>query len=374
MRKLVRIIVAGTLCSQGLSPIAAQQAEPSPIHDPSPAPPPFAFERDLSLDPDQTGTGNVFAPILSAANEEGGSAWIPVAKSWEPGSELRVCFYSNDDSLNAFVASHAVSWNAVGANIKLDFGSMSAPRRCAPSVGAAIRVSFNNQNANFSRYGVDSMVSPPFWNTPSLHLDLTTVRGPRARGIILHEFGHALGLFHEHQKPVSDGCEKEFDWPRVYQDSLKYQGWDGAMVNSQFRPILNFYGYAMNEGIDLSSVMLYAMTPSNFLKGADSHCYLAQQNDEISEADAGVLRAAYTSGFWKSHGLDLGRAIASARDSGQSAVARALALYSLPKKKLDNISKVYATEQQLGFVPGPGKNARTQLQDTLDAAVNVAKQ
>ena len=38
---------------------------------------------------------------------------------------------------------------------------------------------------------------------------------PRFTGIILHEWGHALGLHHEHQSPAS-GCNSEYDWPKLY--------------------------------------------------------------------------------------------------------------------------------------------------------------
>ena len=31
------------------------------------------------------------------------------------------------------------------------------------------------------------------------------------RGVILHEFGHALGFEHEHQHPTQ-GCDAEFRW------------------------------------------------------------------------------------------------------------------------------------------------------------------
>ena len=33
--------------------------------------------------------------------------------------------------------------------------------------------------------------------------------------IVIHEFGHALGLEHEHQSPFSS-CENEFKWDVIY--------------------------------------------------------------------------------------------------------------------------------------------------------------
>ena len=41
------------------------------------------------------------------------------------------------------------------------------------------------------------------------------------RGTILHEFGHALGLIHEHQSPASGG----FEWDREEVLSPLLNGW-----------------------------------------------------------------------------------------------------------------------------------------------------
>lgn len=336
-------------------------------------PPGYAFERSLPDDPEETGQPSVFTPVIAAANEEAGSAWIPRVKTWTPESVLRVCFYSNLNDLNRFVAMHGKAWNDVEANIRLDFGSSNRPRQCAPGVDAAIRVDYNNQGANFSKYGVDSMVSVYFWDRASMQLDISTVQGPNARSVIIHEFGHALGMFHEHQKPVENGCESEFNWSRVYESSYRYQGWDRAMVDSQFRQITDFYDVALNLEIDRSSVMLYAMNPDEFLSGADSHCYIPYSNSEISLMDAEVLRAAYAPSSWAGYAASVQRDIAGARDSGKTAVARALALYILPKARLDEIAAAYEAEKSLGFNPAPGEAASDQLIDALDGMVAGAQ-
>ncbi len=56
--------------------------------------------------------------------------------------------------------------------------------------------------------------------------------------VSLHEFGHALGLLHEHQSPESK-CENEFDWPRVHSYAKRNWGWDEATVKDNFSPYIS---------------------------------------------------------------------------------------------------------------------------------------
>ncbi len=56
-------------------------------------------------------------------------------------------------------------------------------------------------------------------------------------GIILHEFGHALGILHEHQSPVAN-CVNEYNWEFI----VKYlsgppNNWDERKPSSStWRP------------------------------------------------------------------------------------------------------------------------------------------
>jgi hypothetical protein len=338
--------------------------------------PPF-FERAPEEETPADAAPHLFTPILDAALAEGGSGWVPVDKTWGPGTTIRVCFQNGSPDLNRLVVSHARAWNEIGADVRLDFGPANNPRVCSPGSVEPIRVAFNDTRNNWSDYGRDALIgrtpytygSAAAWNQPSLHLDVNDIRGFFGRGLIIHEFGHALGLYHEHQKPIDAGCEPEFNWPRVYDTTWRFNRWSRAKTDSQLRPIdFGRRPVEITPGIDLDSVMLYPMPPSNFVRGRDSYCYTPVQANEISADDADLVRYVYGEESWSAGGAYLASAAAGAVEAGQPNVARALALYSLPLDRLTGIADGYSSELAFGFSPS-GRSASDMLDSELDAAL-----
>jgi hypothetical protein len=342
--------------------------------------PPPILDKEPVVEIPPDAAPSLFTPLLDAAVAEGGNAWIPRSKAWGHGAVIRVCFLNGSPELNRYVAQHASAWNDVGADVRLDFGPSNNPRVCAPNSVEPIRVAYNNASVNWSRYGKDSIIGQAdpyygprtaYWNEPSMQLDVNNIQDYYyGRGVIIHEFGHALGLYHEHQKPVSDGCEVEFNWPRVYADMWRNQRWDQAKVDSQLRPVYDFYDEeVMTSGIDLTSVMMYAMPASNFRRGSDSHCYLAEPVNEISAGDAAVVRYVYGEDAWGAHYAGLGEAARTAYANGQPAVARALILYRLPLTDLTDVAETYSSDLAFGFNP-EDNDASAQLSGLIDAELN----
>ena len=72
--------------------------------------------------------------------------------------------------------------------------------------------------------------------------------------VVLHEFGHALGMVHEHQSAF--GNQIQWNLPKVYNWAKTTQGWDAEQTDMQ---ILDKYDRTEINGstFDPKSVMLY---------------------------------------------------------------------------------------------------------------------
>ena len=111
---------------------------------------------------------------------------------WQPGTRLRVRFTDGDPTLQRRVASVATEWSEY-ANIAFWFGDAS---------DAEIRITFATP-ALWSYVGTDALLVPKDRPTMCLGALAPKMGDQRLRGVVLHEFGHALGLIHEHQNPVT---------------------------------------------------------------------------------------------------------------------------------------------------------------------------
>jgi hypothetical protein len=121
---------------------------------------------------------------------------IDVRKMWPNGSNLKVRFMDGTAEQRDMAKEFATEWTQ-HANLTFEFGD-------APD--AEIRVSFAGRG-NWSWVGTDSKQRPVHEAT----LNLSDVVG----GTIRHEFGHAIGLVHEHSSP--DGGI-QWNKPLIYRE------------------------------------------------------------------------------------------------------------------------------------------------------------
>ena len=107
-----------------------------------------------------------------------------------------------------------------------------------------IRIGFDSNDGAWSYIGTDSSSK---WKTMNL--------GFIDQGTVLHEFGHALGLIHEHQSPASGG----FDWDRdevIKSLSGPPNNWDLATIEHNMFGKYNSSQLLMTE-YDSRSIMHY---------------------------------------------------------------------------------------------------------------------
>jgi serralysin len=106
------------------------------------------------------------------------------------------------------------------------------------------------------------------------------------RAVVLHEFGHALGLVHEHQHPGSDipwDKEKVYEYYRTTQTPP----WDRAKVDAN---IFTKYSYTNTNysAYDINSIMHYAIPASITIGG-----YSTPWNTQLSSIDNEFIKKLY---------------------------------------------------------------------------------
>jgi hypothetical protein len=190
----------------------------------------------------------------------------PIGKTWMNGSALRVRFMSGTPAQQA-VAREQAGWWAAVANLKFDFNN-------APD--AEIRITFDPNDGAWSYVGTDCRGIPS--NEATMNL------GFLDGGTAGHEFGHAIGLAHEHQNPAGG-----IQWNEqvVIQELAKSPNfWDEAKARHN---VLRKYSADQINGtaFDPDSIMLYFFPASWTLNGIAT-----KANDVLSHVDKEFIAGA----------------------------------------------------------------------------------
>jgi serralysin len=215
---------------------------------------------------------------LSEADKQrlaGHKAALLNAAKWDAGAVITVRFLEGDAGLQARVKRTAEQWTKSGmANLTLDFQNQGP---------TDIRIAFQQGNGSWSYLGtVCRQIPEPQptmnygWLTPASTDDVL-------ERVVLHEFGHALGLIHEHQNPKG-----AINWnkPAVIRDlSGPPNNWDLPTIeNNMFRK----YTDVTATNVDSTSIMMYPIPKAWTLDG-----FSAGLNSRLSQDDKDLIRSVY---------------------------------------------------------------------------------
>ena len=208
-------------------------------------------------------------------------------KKWIPGQQIRVKFLDGDEFVRSKVRQFAQIWMQY-ANVEFVF---------VPSGTAEIRISFNMDKGSWSFIGKDSLrQSYVKKGTGSVFAENDSgasmnfgwfddkTSDEEFRRTTLHEFGHALGLLHEHQ---NKNRSIQFNEEAVYAYFAK-DGWSREKVKSQVLERYGNDGETTNGVYDRMSIMHY-FYPPELVKSAEK----IPNNTVLSAGDKAVIAEMY---------------------------------------------------------------------------------
>jgi len=197
---------------------------------------------------------------------------------WNLGDAIRIRFLEGDQSLKDRVQAVAERWTAPGmANLTFQWVEAGP---------AEIRIAFQQGNGSWSYLGtICRQITDP---KPTMNYGWLTPQSgdDELRRVVLHEFGHALGLIHEHQNPKGG---IKWNEPAVKADlSGPPNNWDDTTIRSN---VLDHYPETdvIAAPVDRLSIMMYPIPKAWTLDG-----FSAGMNGDLSQEDIAFIKQNYT--------------------------------------------------------------------------------
>jgi serralysin len=194
---------------------------------------------------------------------------------WDPGDVISISFIDGTQQQKDLVRRFAPEWTNNLANLQFSFQE-------PPNTD--IRISFRYKGS-WSVIGTTCRSIPK--DQPTMNFGWLTpgVSDDEARRVILHEFGHALGLIHEHQNPIN---QIHWNKPAVIRDlSGPPNSWDAQQIEHNM-----FEAYPSNTiagtTLDWHSIMMYPIPASWTLDGSS-----VGLNSDLSEVDRTFIQQQY---------------------------------------------------------------------------------
>jgi hypothetical protein len=202
---------------------------------------------------------------------------------WMPGQKLRGCFIGGDPAQRSKVlASVHDLLDGKGVNIEINFANgVDTVCQAGPDGRYPEEMRISLRGGCCSAYVGRTSLNAKVATGPNIFL-----QGPPPDHTIEHEFIHALGFHHEHQKP-NNPCK--FNYPAIEQA----YGWSEEMVKQNFdRLDANSTKFVWSSGFDQESIMKYWFAPEFLVGGASNPCY-SPEATKLSTEDWLGLKTAY---------------------------------------------------------------------------------
>lgn len=183
----------------------------------------------------------------------------PIGKQWVNESTIKIRLIGGSSADRHLVEKIAPKWTE---HANLTFQFTDDPR-------AEIRVTFDQSDGAWSYVGLDNTNIPLHAATMNL--------GWVDEAVILHEFGHMLGLAHEHSSPFGG---LQWNEQEVIRDlSGPPNRWDEETIRHN---VLFKYQASHIHGTDFDpdSIMLYAFPKEWTTNGVET-----KENDQLSDLD-----------------------------------------------------------------------------------------
>lgn len=192
---------------------------------------------------------------------------------WENGKTIYIKFMSGSKAMQDKVKSIVKEWEKY-ANLKFEFVQVGASN---------IRINLDNKGGHNSMIG--TLANNAAEDERTMNFDTTDFKTYAAmRRTVLHEFGHAIGLLHEHYSPVAG-----IPWNKeaVYAELKKTQGWDKTTVDVNLFQQYNL-SYTNGTEYDKTSIMHYPVFARWTTNG-----FSVDWNNDLSDGDKKLIALLY---------------------------------------------------------------------------------
>lgn len=192
---------------------------------------------------------------------------------WENGKTIYIKFLSGSKAMQDKVKAIVKEWEKY-ANLKFEFVQVGASN---------IRINLDNKGGHNSMIG--TLANNAAEDERTMNFDTTDFKTYAAmRRTVLHEFGHAIGLLHEHYSPVAG-----IPWNKeaVYAELKRTQGWDKTTVDINLFQQYNL-SYTNGTEYDKTSIMHYPVFARWTTNG-----FSVDWNNDLSDGDKKLITLLY---------------------------------------------------------------------------------